>query len=138
MKIAARIRNSLGSHKVVLETAGTIHEISIDPKESGFGSSVNGGEALFFALATCYCNDIYREAKKRDVSVERVEVEVEGEFPAEGAPAEHVSYRASVKADADEDAIRDLMRHTDTVAEIQNSLRAGIPVELSETHVLTT
>ncbi len=136
MKIAARIRNSLGSHKVELETAGNAHEIFIDPKESGFGSSVNGGEALFFALATCYCNDIYREAKKRGISVERVEVEVQGEFPSEGAPAEQVSYHASVKADADQDAIRDLMRHTDTVAEIQNSLRAGLPVELSQTRVL--
>lgn len=137
MKIAARIRNSLDSHQVILETAVHVHEISIDPKTSGLGSSVNGGEALFFALATCYCNEIYREAKKWGISVERVEVEVQGEFPTDGAPAEHVSYRASVKADADPEHLRELMRHTGTVTEILNSLRAGIPVELTKTGILT-
>jgi uncharacterized OsmC-like protein len=29
---------------------------------------------LFLALASCYCNDIYREAAKRNIKVERVEV----------------------------------------------------------------
>jgi uncharacterized OsmC-like protein len=35
---------------------------------------------LFLALATCYCNDIYREAAKRNIKVDSVEVEVEGTF----------------------------------------------------------
>jgi uncharacterized OsmC-like protein len=47
------------------------------------GSSANGGEPLFLALASCYCNDIYRETAKRNIEVERVEVNGEGDFDAE-------------------------------------------------------
>jgi uncharacterized OsmC-like protein len=47
------------------------------------------------ALATCYCNDLYREARKRGIEVHRVEVEVEGSFGAEGAAAERLAYHRS-------------------------------------------
>jgi uncharacterized OsmC-like protein len=104
--------------------------MDIAPKASGFGSSVNGGELLFLALATCYCNDIYREAAKRGIEVERVEVDVDGQFGTEGEPATHVAYRARVVAHADEAEIRELMRQTDTLAEIQNTLRVQTPVTL--------
>jgi hypothetical protein len=49
---------------------------------------------------------------------------------AEGQAASRLSYRVVVRADAPEDAIRDLIRHTDTVAEVHNTLRLGIPVLL--------
>jgi uncharacterized OsmC-like protein len=102
----------------------------------GFGSGVNGRELLFLALATCYCNDIYREAAKRGIKVEGVEVEVDGKFGAEGEPARNVTYRAKVMAAASEEAVRDLMQPTDTLAEIQNTLRAGIPVTFSQVEVV--
>jgi hypothetical protein len=35
-----------------------------------------------------------------------------------------------VNANASEEEIRELLRHTDTVAEIQNTLRVGTPVKL--------
>jgi uncharacterized OsmC-like protein len=91
---------------------------------------------LFLALATCYCNDIYREAAKRGLKVEHVEVEVAGEFGAEGEPARNVSYRAKVTAQASEAQIRELMSHTDRVAEIQNTLRVETPVTLSGIEVV--
>jgi uncharacterized OsmC-like protein len=96
--------------------------LAIAAKAEGFGSSVNGAELLFLALATCYCNDIYREAKKRRIEVENVKVEVDGEFGGEGEAARRVSYRAAVAARASREKILDLMRHTDSVAEIQNTL----------------
>ena len=105
--------------------------LALAPKESGFGSSVNGGELLFLALATCYCNDIYREAARRGIAVERVEVVVEGDFPAEGAAAENITYRAKVFARASAEEIRALIEDTDRVAEIQNTLRASTPVNLT-------
>ena len=132
MKVRAGVQNSFGSHKVSLQTNGERHDIVIAPKTTGFGSNINGGELLFLALATCYCNDIYREAVKRGIVVEQVEVTVEGDFPAEGAPAANVSYRAKVVADASEDAIRSLMLETDRATEIQNTLRTQTPVNLSE------
>jgi uncharacterized OsmC-like protein len=131
MQISASVRNSNSQHDVSLATNGTSHAITIPPGPTGFGSGVNGGELLFLALATCYCNDIYREAAKRGIEVEHVEVHVDGEFGQAGDPATNVTYRASVRANASEDEIRDLIRHTDTVAEIQNTLRQGTPVVLS-------
>lgn len=135
MKISARVENSRGQHQVLLSTNESTHSINIPPKPAGFGSSANGGELLFLALATCYCNDIYREAAKRGIQVERVEVEVHGDFGAEGEPAKNVTYRASVHARAPEAEIRALMEHTDSVAEIQNTLRVGTPVTFGEVEI---
>lgn len=136
MRVRAQVQNTVGNHQVVLQTNDHQHEIVIAPKPTGFGSSVNGGELLFLALATCYCNDIYREAAKRGIVVERVEVMVEGDFEAEGAAATNVTYQAKVAARAGAEAIRSLMHDTDQVAEIQNTLRAATPVRLSHVEAI--
>lgn len=136
MKTSAKVENSKDNHQVTLQTNDNVHSIVIPPKSTGYGSSANGGELLFLALATCYCNDIYREAAKRNIKVERVEVEVDGDFGAEGEPARNVTYRAKVFAQASEDEIREMMKFTDTVAEIQNTLRVGMAVVLAETEVV--
>ena len=132
MKISARVENSKDNHQITLQTNENVHSIVIPTKPTGYGSSANGGELLFLALASCYCNDIYREAAKRNIKVERVEVEVNGDFGKEGDPAKNVVYRAKVFADASENEIRELMKFTDTVAEIQNTLRIKTPVVLTE------
>lgn len=135
-RIQAKLTNYRDAHEVSLHTNDQSFSLHIPPKTGGFGSQASGGELLFLALATCYCNDIYREAAKRGITVERVEVEVSGDFEREGGPASNVSYQARVKADASPAAILDLMRHTDTVAEIQNTLRTLIPVALSKCDVI--
>src|SRR5687768_5974952 len=132
MKITAKVENSKDNHQVTLQTNDNVNSIVIPPKSTGYGSSANGGELLFLALATCYCNDIYREAAKRNIKVERVEVEVIGDFGVEGELAKNVTYRAKVLAQASEDEIRELMEFTDTVAEIQNTLRIETPVVLAK------
>lgn len=135
MRIAARLRNDAQGHEVLIDTDGRTQPLAIARKTSGRGSAVNGGELLMLALATCYCNDIFREAAARGIEVESVEVEVESEFGAAGEPARSIGYRASVRANADPEAIRALMAHTDAVSEIQNTLRAGVAVRLVATHV---
>ena len=130
MRISARVENGEGKHHVTLTTDNRVRSIHIPPKPTGYGSSANGAELLCLALATCYCNDIYREAAKRGIKVKQVEVEVEGDFAAEGEAAKNVTYRAKVVARASEEAIRELMHHTDRVAEIQNTLRVETPVRL--------
>ena len=130
MKIIARVQNSRGKNDVILQTNADVHSLTIPPKSTGLGSHANGGELMFLALATCYCNDIYREAEERGIKVAAVEVTVEGDFGGQGEPATNVSYNARVSARATEDDIRDLMKHTDTVAEIQNTLRSGTAVAL--------
>jgi organic hydroperoxide reductase OsmC/OhrA len=129
MKFSAHVQNDPNTHQITLKVGEKEQSLSIAPRPTG-GSSVSGGELLFLALATCYCNDIYREAARRNIKVESVEVEVDGDFEAEGKSASNIVYRAKIKANARNDEIRELMHHTDTVAEIQNTVRAGIPVRL--------
>lgn len=131
MKITARVDNSYGKHEVTVRTNERERALVIAPRDDGLGSSANGGELLCLALATCYCNDLYREARKRGIAIERVEVEVEAAFGAEGAPAESISYRARVQGGASPDEVVELMRHTDTVVEIQNTVRKGVTVLLN-------
>ena len=128
MDIRAAIRNSASEHRIVVSTDGRESTVRI-PGRSGGGSSLNGGEMLCAALATCYCNDIYREAARRGIAIQGVEVDVEAEFGGRGEPARRVVYTARVTSDAPAATIEALLRETDSVAEIQNTLRASVPVE---------
>jgi organic hydroperoxide reductase OsmC/OhrA len=128
MLIAAHLENEHRRHAIELRTDGASHTIAVAPRPSEFGSSVNGGELLCLALATCYCNDLYREAERRNIEIVRVEVDAYAEFGAAGEPARSLRYCARVCARAAEQEIRDLMLHTDRVAEIQSTLRKGSEV----------
>lgn len=130
MQISARVDSRRDRHEVTLRTNGQSHTLAIPPKPGGFGSSANGGELLALALATCYCNDLYREAAARGIEVQGVEVEVEARFGGIGEPARQIRYRAKVTADAPDEVVRRLVEHTDRMAEVHNTLRAGIRVEL--------
>lgn len=132
MKISAKVENRQGEHRIQLQTNDKLRTILIPPRESGYGSSINGGEFLFLAVATCYCNDIYREAAKRGITVQGVEVQVNGEFGADGESAQNVTYDAVVTANASKEAIEQLMRDTDCIAEIHGSLRIETPVRLGK------
>ena len=136
MIISATVINEGKQHRTVVRTGNKDQQVAISAKAEGSGSSVNGGELLFLALATCYCNDIYREAKERGLQVSSVEVEVTGTFGSKGEPAENIRYRAAVKSNAGREQVLQLMRHTDSVAEIHNTLRRGTPVLLDECTVL--
>ncbi len=61
-----------------------------------------------------------------------MEVEVDGQFRAEGEAGTNLTYSARVVAHASEADIQELMRHTDSVAEIQNTLRVQTPVTLGD------
>ena len=130
MQIAARGSNTPSGHQVEVETDHRKQSVAIPPKNTGRGSSINGGELLFVALATCFCNDIYREAAKRGIDVQDVKVEVTGAFGNPGEPAHDISYRVEVQSNVSQAAVDDLIRATDSVTEIQNTLRAGCEVRL--------
>jgi organic hydroperoxide reductase OsmC/OhrA len=130
MRITARLSNTASEHRVEVETDGRKQTIAINPKSLRRGSSINGGELLFAALATCFCNDVHREASKRSIVVEDVAVEVMGTFGKPGEPARDITYRVQARADAPQAALDELVRATDAVTEIQNTLRAGCAVRL--------
>jgi uncharacterized OsmC-like protein len=131
MEISATINNSLHQNEVTVQTDGDTKIITIASKAGGYGSYVNGAELLLLSLATCFCNDIYREAKKRNISVSEVKVECTGEFGKEGEPGSNFQYKAHVLADAAAEEIEELIKYTDGIAEIHNTLRKGISVTLT-------
>jgi uncharacterized OsmC-like protein len=130
MIITAKVENSFNENLVSVQTNDTAQELTIPGKSTGMGSSVNGGELLCLALATCFCNDIYREAKKKNISVTKVIVEASAEFSAAGEPGYNIQYKAKLEGDASDEELLELIRHTDKVAEIQNTLRSGVKVSL--------
>ena len=131
MEITAVVKNSRALHEVAVRTGTSTQTLRVPAKAAGRGSAVNGGEFLMLALATCYCNDLYREAERLGVPLEGVEVEASAEFPGIGLAATNIRYRAKVSSPASPSAIAELLRETDTVAEVHNTVRAGVPVRLA-------
>lgn len=130
MIISAIVESRDGSHRVAVRTGEQRQSLAIAAKPAGRGSSVNGGEFLMLALASCYCNDLYREAARLGIAVDGVEVEASAEFAGIGLAAANITYRVKVTSSADGEAIAALVRETDAVAEVHNTIRAGVPVTL--------
>lgn len=134
MHIEARVRSSPSTHEVMVRTGDTPRSLAVPRKTEGPGSGVNGGEFLLLALATCYCNDLYREAQRLGIPIEAAEVRAMAEFPGIGLAATHIRYSATVRSPAPAAAIEQLLRETDAVAEVHNTVRAGAPVTLVQNH----
>lgn len=132
MQIAATVVSTAGGHEVTVRTGEASQSLPISRKAAGPGSSVNGGEFLMLALATCYCNDLYREAQRLGIPIESAEVEAMAEFPGIGLAAQNISYRAKISSPAAPADVQRLLHQTDAVAEVHNTVRAGVPVRLVE------
>ena len=130
MRIAASVSNRDRDHRVTVTTADVSQTLPISAKDVGRGSSVNGGEFLMLALATCCCNDIYREAERLGIAVDAVDVEAEADFDGVGLAARNIRYRVRVQSPASRPVIEQLLRQTDAVAEVHNTLRSGAAVSL--------
>lgn len=130
MKIAATIRNGYQQNEVTVSTHNNEKKINIPGRPEGYGSSVNGGELLFLSLATCFCNDIYREAAKRKMNIQQVEVTVSGQFGKEGEPASNIIYTVNIQSGHSNEEVNDLVQYVDKIAEVHNTLRQGVSVVL--------
>ena len=130
MEISAIVTSSGAAHEVSVRTGSVPQSLVVAAKAAGRGSSVNGGEFLMLALATCYCNDLYREAERLGIPIEGAQVEATAEFPGVGLAATSIRYSAVVTSSASAEAIAQLLRETDAVAEVHNTVRLGVPVEL--------
>jgi len=128
MEITARVDHRTGEHRVAVATDGKTQTIAVAAKSSGSGSAINGGEFLMLALATCYCNDLYREAALLGMQLDGVEVEAQAEFEGVALSARNVRYRARVDSPEPAARIEALLARTDVVAEVHNTLRAGAAV----------
>jgi uncharacterized OsmC-like protein len=113
-----------------LGSAGKLTLIADRPVQAGGrGLGFNGGQLLYLSIAACVPNDIYREAERWGLDVRRVAIEVDGDFPARGAPSTPISVVVDIETDGDTDEILDkFIAEVDAVAEIPNSLRGTVPV----------
>lgn len=130
MHISALVDSSFLEHRVAVDSDGRRQSLAVPAKATGPGSGVNGGEFLMLALATCYCNDLYREALRLGIPLEGVHVGASAEFPGVGIAATDIQYRATVRSPAPAADIVRLLAETDAVAEVHNTLRTGCAVEL--------
>ena len=134
MKVSASIHSELNLHQVRVETNCSSKQLTIAPKPDGSGSSINGAELLLLSVATCFCNDIYREAAKRGISIQGIDVEATGQFAAEKEPGSNFQYKAHVRSTAPAEEIEALIKYVDEIAEIHQTLRKGIAVKLIANH----
>jgi len=127
--ISAVLRNAASRHEALVATDGNERALALPARAAG-GSAVNGGELLMLALATCSCNDLYREAARLGIVLDAVEVRASARFEGIGLAATDIRYRAKVSSTAPAERIAALLRETDAVAEIHNTVRAGVAVVL--------
>lgn len=125
------IRSLAGSSLAVGSSGSRAVTIDRAKETGGLGLGFNGGELLLLAIGGCYSNDVFREAVKRGIAVKNVRVTVSAEWAGDPVRAQNVTFAVEVEADATEAEISDLIRHTDRVAEIPNSLRLGTDVKLA-------
>jgi uncharacterized OsmC-like protein len=98
----------------------------------GNGRGFNGGQLLYLAIGACISNDLYREAAARHITLRDVQVDVDGDFPARGAPSTPIEVRLRVAGDAPERELAALVDEVDRIAEIPNSIRGTTPVTIVE------
>lgn len=125
MEISAHLRDHAGQHEVRVSTAGNARPLVVAAKANGRGGAVNGGELLVAALATCYCNDLYREADRLGIRIDGCAVTATAVFDGIGRPAQSITYAATVESSAPPADIEHLLAETDRRAEVHNTLRAG-------------
>ena len=136
MRISATVTSTSHDLKTIVSTNEKSQSLPVPSKTSGAGSSVNGGELLMLAIATCYCNDIYREAAKRNIIIEKVAVECTSTFGMEGEAGSNIVYSVDIQSPASPDKIDALIKYTDTIAEIHKTIRNGTAVTLITQHDL--
>jgi putative redox protein len=130
------IRTVAGSSLAVGSSGPRTVTIDRAKEAGGLGLGFNGGELLLLAIGGCYSNDVYREAAKRGLRVQNVEVKVTADWAGEPVRAQNVCFSVSVEAEASAQEILELIHHTDSVAEIPNSLPLGTAVQLAETKAI--
>ena len=96
----------------------------------GRGLGFNGGQLLNLAVAGCVSNDLFREAAKRGIRLDRVRVVADSDYAGSPAITTLIEYEIELSGDASDEALADLVAYVDEIAEIPNSIRRGTEVRL--------
>ena len=126
-----RVTASAGSLRPEHETpvqlphAWTSHGIAVETD----AEAVTGAHLLHLAVAACVLNDAYREADGLDMPVDGVRVTASGGF---GDDWSSTGIEYSLEVDSPADAVDELKRRVEDVAEIPRAVRAGADVRRVE------
>jgi len=132
MSDAVRVElHTVGVGPTALGSAGPYTLVADRPKEAGGGGlGFNGGQLLYLSIAACISNDLYREAETRGITLTRVAVTVDGNFPSRGSPSGPIAMDIEVDGDALAANLEALLDEVDRIAEIPNSIRSTTPVSI--------
>jgi uncharacterized OsmC-like protein len=127
-----RIRTrTVGEGPTALGEGGPFTLVIDRPKSAGGGGlGFNGGQLLYLSIAGCLSNDLYREAATMGISLESVEMTVDGDFPGRGAASTPITVDLVVRGDAPEARLRELVAEVERIAEIPRTIREASPIEI--------
>jgi len=111
-----------GSHAVIVDRA--------DGVAGGKGLGFNGGQLLGLAIGGCFCNDLHYAAHARGIRLSQVEVEVDITFEGDPPIATKARMRVGVVSEDSSIDVDALIRSTEKVSAVSNSLRRGVAVEI--------
>ncbi len=104
------------------------------PEAGGRGLGFNGGQLLNLAVAGCVSNDLFREAARRGIRLDRVRVVADSDYGGSPATSTPIEYEVDLSGDASAEALADLVAYVDRIAEIPSSIRRGTEVRLRSLH----
>jgi len=111
-----------GAHSVIADRP--------EGKFGGMGLGFNGGELLALAIGGCFCNDMQAIADEMGLTISDLRVSVDVDFA--GEPSRASGARMIVECSlADGSSASELIERAKSATTIGNSLRAGIPTEIS-------
>ena len=113
-----------------MASSGAYSVITDRPTSAGGrGLGFSGGQLLYAAIAGCSSNDLYREAATMGITLNAVEVLVDGDFPARGSASTAITVDLDVRGDAPEAQLRALADEVIRIAEIPRTIREASPIE---------
>jgi uncharacterized OsmC-like protein len=96
---------------------------------------------LLHSLASCFSVTIVYSAALRGIEIDKLSISIDGDLDVHGflglsrevRPGfQDVRVRVNIQTNAPRDAVEDLMRHSQRVSPILDSLRNRIPVEITQ------
>jgi organic hydroperoxide reductase OsmC/OhrA len=129
---------SVDGRTTALGVGGSFTLVVDRPVEGGGGGKgFNGGQLMNLAVAGCISNDLFREAAKAGIALRRVRVTADADYVGDPAVSTPIEFTVELEGDGPEEALRDLVRHVDSIAEIPNSIRRGTEVRLIDVSIST-
>jgi len=120
-----------------LISGGSVTVVADRPSAGGGrGLGFNGGQLLYASIAACLSNDLYREAATLGITLSRVAMTVDGDFPTRATPSSPIDVDIEVEGDAPVARLAELVRLVDEIAEIPNSIRGTTPVTIRSSRLI--